>query len=45
MHASIFIALDHFIYDPVDAKFIGERQHLHPILAEEADRFLAKNII
>ena len=28
-------ALEHFIYDPVDARFIGERRHLHPMLAEE----------
>ena len=28
-------ALDHLIYDPVDAKLVGERRHLHPMLERE----------
>src|ERR1035437_10213933 len=28
-------ALDHLIYDPVDAKLVGERRHLHPMLEHE----------
>lgn len=28
-------ALDHLIYDPVDAKLVSERYHLHPILENE----------